>query len=193
MSNQVLHLIRTPDFPNNTFGLGYWNISDPQHPDYQTPITINIPSHPASQTSYRTPIDSSSESKSSTASAGSFQTIHKPNSPVHPDPSLSIDTIIASLNTTVSLTGTLPLNPPDMSATSTTTTSANPPMNGLKGVAPAIFNSKPSQANNFLNEFHHYKLLTGRTTRSASLSTEFSLHFPTFVAPLSRTGLMPRI
>jgi hypothetical protein len=40
-----------------------------------------------------------------------------------------------------------------------TTTSTSPPTNGLKGVAPAIFDGKRSQADNFLNKFHRYKLL----------------------------------
>jgi hypothetical protein len=108
-----------------------------------------------------------SDSESSTVSAGSFQTIHEPNSPVHSNPTPTIDTIVASINTTVSLSGTLPLDPPDMSA-SATTVSLNPPTNGIKGVAPAIFDRKQSRTENFLNEFHQFKLLK-RKNKSFSI------------------------
>lgn len=77
---------------------------------------------------------------------------------VHPDPSPSIDTIVASLDATVSLQGSLPLDPPDMSA-STTTVTLNPLVNGIKGVAPAIFDGKRNRAENFLNKFCQFKLL----------------------------------
>jgi hypothetical protein len=140
----------------NTIGLGYWKITDPQHPNYQAPIKVDIPSRPASRSTFRAPIESDSES--STASAKSFQTIHEPNSPVHSDPAPTIDAIVASIDSTISLSGTLPLDPPDMSA-SATTVSLNPPTNGIKGVAPAIFDGKRSRAENFLNNFRQFKLL----------------------------------
>lgn len=46
-----------------------------------------------------------------------------------------------------------------MSANVTTTAPVNPPSNGLKGIAPAVFNGTQSCAENFLNEFWRYKLL----------------------------------
>ena len=80
----------------------------------------------------------------------------KRNTPTHH--TASISTITASLNPVVSLQGTLPLDPPvDMSVNAIVTTPA--PLNGLKGIAPAIFNGNQSHAENFLNQFCQYKLL----------------------------------
>lgn len=79
----------------------------------------------------------------------------------------TIDTIVASIDATVSLAGTLPLNPPDMS-TSATTVIPNPPTNGIKGITPAIFDGKRNCAKNFLNEFCQFKLLN-RKNKSFSI------------------------
>jgi hypothetical protein len=138
----------------NDFSLGYWKIVNPQHPEYQAPIVVDIPSRPVSRSTFRAPItsDSSESEGSSTASAQSYQSIHDPNSPAIPTQTPTIDAIVASIDTTVSLAGTLPLDPPDMSASATTVT-LNPPTNGIQGVAPAIFDGKRSRAENFLNEF----------------------------------------
>jgi hypothetical protein len=34
--------------PDNIFGLGYWHVTDPQHPNHQAPITVDAPSRSAS-------------------------------------------------------------------------------------------------------------------------------------------------
>jgi hypothetical protein len=60
---------------------------------------------------------------------------------------------------TVSLSRTLPLNPPDMSVAATTTTPGGSAPNGFQGVAPSHFNGKRNHTDNFLNEFCCYKLL----------------------------------
>jgi hypothetical protein len=125
--------------PNNIFQLGYWNITDPLHPEYQPPTQLPLlpPTRPASQALFSAAqtSDSSESGGLSTASALSYQSIHKPNSPAIPDPTTSIDSIVVDLNTTVSLTGTLPLDPPTMSATTTSST----PSTGFKGIAPNMF------------------------------------------------------
>jgi hypothetical protein len=96
------------------------------------------PTRPSLQASFSTAQTSdSSESKgSSTASALSYQSIHELNSPTTLDPIPSIDSIVVDLNTTISLTGTLPLDPPNMSATTTPA-----PSTGFKGIAPNMFTS----------------------------------------------------
>jgi hypothetical protein len=103
-------------------------------------------------------LDSSESEGSSTTSAQSYQSIHDPNSPAIPTQTPTIGAIVASIDATVSLTGTLPLDPPDMSASATTVT-PNPPTNGIKGVVPAIFDGKQNRAENFLNKFRRFKLL----------------------------------
>jgi hypothetical protein len=129
--------------PNNIFQLGYWNITDPLHPEYQPPTSLPPlpPTRPASCASFSTAqtSDSSESEGSSTASALSYQSIHEPNSPATFDPNPSIDSIVADLDTSVSLTGTLPLDPPTMSATTTST-----PSTGFKGIAPNMFTGNRS-------------------------------------------------
>jgi hypothetical protein len=73
-----------------------------------------------------------------------------------PDPTPSIDTLVASINPIVSLQGTLPLNPPNMSVNNTTT---NAPSGGFKGIAPNIFTGDHSRSDAFWNEFCHYRML----------------------------------
>jgi hypothetical protein len=141
----------------NNYNLSYWNLTDPEHPDYQAPtipepiavdppteahqtlsfgppasVDEEVPSRPASRTSFCAPqtSDSSESEGSSTVSALSYQSIHEPNSPAVPNPTPSIDTLVASINATVSLQGTLPLDPPNMSVNNTTTT--NTPSGGFK-------------------------------------------------------------
>jgi hypothetical protein len=89
-------------------------------------------------------------------SALSYQSIHDPNSPAIPDPIPSIDTLVASVNTTISLQGTLPLDPPNMSVNNTST---NTPTSRFKGIAPNVFTSDHSRLDAFLNKFRRYKML----------------------------------
>jgi len=136
-------------------GLGYWNITDPQHPNYQ-PI-----SRSASRTAFRfTPgtYDSSESSSSSTASAHTPESVHEPNSPAVTEPNISLDTAVA----TIELNQTE--NPDvEMSANVTTTggtgSTGTPPNGGLKGIAPGIFNGDRSRSDAFWNEFRRYRLL----------------------------------
>jgi hypothetical protein len=164
----------------NNYNLGYWNLTDPEHPDYQAPtapkpITVDPPTnadqlssygpqvsddielalHPASRTSFCAPLDSDSSASegTSTMSACSYQSVHKPNSPAIPDPTPSIDTLVASINPIVSLQGTLPLDPPNMSVNNTTT---NAPSGGFKGIALNIIMGDRSHLDAFWNKFRHH-------------------------------------
>jgi hypothetical protein len=89
-----------------TWGLGYWRLTDPQHPDYANP------SHTASRSGYRydpsgLTSDSSGSSTASAHSAVSIQSIHDPNSPAVSAPTLSIDAATLSFGPTIP-----PENPP---------------------------------------------------------------------------------
>ena len=54
----------------------------------------------------------------------------------------------------------LPLDPPSMSAnTSTVVPTRTPSSGGMTGIAPVIFNGKRSNAENFLKAFRHYKMM----------------------------------
>jgi hypothetical protein len=90
-------------------------------------------------------------------SAHSYQSIHEPNSPAIPDPTPSIDTLVTSINPIISLQGTLPLDPPDMSVNNTTTT--NTPSGRFKGIALNIFTGDQSRSDTFWNEFRRYRML----------------------------------
>ena len=136
---------------DNNLGLGYWNLTDPQHPDYQ-PI-----SRSASRASFRfTPGSYASDSSSSgTASAHTPESVHNPNSPAVTVPAISLDAATLALGFDPQNT-----NPDvDMSVNTTTVATVGNPPNGLKGIAPAIFNGNRDRADNFLNEFRRYRLL----------------------------------
>ncbi|KAF8274210.1 hypothetical protein EI94DRAFT_1696146 [Lactarius quietus] len=131
-------------------GLGYWDITDPPHPLYQAPTTGTFSARP-------TPInvDSSDSSGSSTVSAQStassqifLPAIDHSNAPP-----------TEAFANTVTLQGTLPLDPP-AAPMSVNTTTTNPPSNGgLKGTAPTIFTGDRSRSDTFWNEFRQYRLL----------------------------------
>ena len=109
--------------------------------------------------------DSENESTISAHTADNVNTyqpinVDTPLSPTVPDPNPSINTITANLETTMSLQGTLPLDPPAMSVNTTTMSpTGNSSSGGMTGIAPAIFDGKQANAKNFLNQFRRYKLM----------------------------------
>ena len=144
-----------------SLGLGWWSVNDPGHPKYQPPRALL-------RSTFRfTPTSDSSSSGSSTVSAHTAQgephqpiNIDTPLSPIVPDPDPSINAITADLETTASLQGTLPLDPPDMAVnTSTVAPMGNPSSGGMTGIAPTIFDGKRSSAENFLKAFRRYKMM----------------------------------
>jgi hypothetical protein len=148
--------------------LGYWHLTDPQHPDYANP------SRTASRTGYRYDpsgfsSDSAGSSTASAHSAVSIQSIHDPGSPAVPDPTPSIDVVTASFGPTAPpvTTPVHPPSPPDISMSANATTISTP-NNGLKGVAPVIFNGDRSKSDSFWNEFRRYRLLN-RKNESISI------------------------
>jgi hypothetical protein len=127
-------------FPNNSVGAGYWNVTDPQHPEYQPQSrTISRSSFRFTPGTFDSGDSSEGSSTASAHSAVSIQSIHEPNSPAIETPAVSLDSITASFT---------PINvePPtenpdiDMSANVTTVAPVHTPSsNGLKGTAPAVF------------------------------------------------------
>jgi hypothetical protein len=142
----------------NVFGIGFWNETDPQHPDYQPP------SRTPSRASFRfTPgaFDSSDSSEGSdTVSAHSAISVQSTRSPVTEIP--AIHSTFGPINT--------PIETPDvdMSANITTVAPTHTPSNGLKGTAPAVFTGDRSRSESFWNEFRRYRLLN-RNNESISI------------------------
>jgi hypothetical protein len=148
----------------NIYGIGFWNVTDPQHPEYQPP------SRAPSRTSFRfTPgaFDSSDSSEGSdTVSAHSAVSVQSTHSPV---------TEIPAIHSITSTFGPINVNNPtetpdvDMSANVTTVAPTHAPSsNGLKGTAPAVFTGDRSRSESFWNEFRCYRLLN-RNNESISI------------------------
>jgi hypothetical protein len=115
--------------------------------------------------------DSSGSSTASAHSAVSIQSIHDPSSPAVPNPTPSISTVTASFGPTAppNITPIRPPSPVDVTmSVNATTTTGTTPSNGMKGVAPAIFNSDRSKSDSFWNEFRRYRLLN-RKNESVSI------------------------
>jgi hypothetical protein len=150
----------------NIFGIGYWNVTDPQHPEYQ-PI-----SRAPSRTAFRfTPgaFDNSDSSEGSdTVSAQSAVSVQSTHSPTTEDPSASIHSITSAFRP---INVNAPTETPDVDMSANVTTVA--PMhssssNGLKGTAPAVFAGDCSRSESFWNEFRRYRLLN-RNNESISI------------------------
>ena len=123
----------------NDFGLGYWDSTDPLHPDFQP--TAAIDADPPSP-SHNTPTLPSSSTTHQTSTILPVATGH-----VNPVPTAPIAP---------------PIQPTTMSAGATRTAPAPataPTSNGgLRGVPPTIFNGDRSKANTFWAEFRRYAL-----------------------------------
>ena len=158
---------------NNQFGLGYWDITEPQHPHYtsnlHTPIAIDPPK-----------TSSSSSSDTSTVHAA---TTAIPPTPAHyntPTPRLSI----ASTSTapTSQVTSTAPISQPMHMSTSTTGTGSQSggggrgggsggsrgggtgtapttSNGGMWGVPPVVFDGMCTLADKFWAQFRWYKMV----------------------------------
>jgi hypothetical protein len=153
----------------NVFGIGFWNVTDPQHPKYQ-PI-----SRTPSRTTFRFmpgAFDNSDSSEGSDTmsahSAVSVQSTHKPSSPPLENPVVSIQTITSSFGP---INVDTPIKTPDIDMSANVTTVApthTPSSNGLKGTAPAVFTGDRSCSESFWNEFRCYRLLN-RNNESISI------------------------
>jgi hypothetical protein len=153
----------------NIFGIGFWNVTDPQHPKHQP--TSCAPS----RTTFRfTPgaFDNSDSSEGSDTvsahSAVSAQSIHEPSSPPLENPIASIQTITSSFGP-INIDAPIETPDIDMSAHATTVAPTHiPSSNGLKGTAPAVFTGDHSRSESFWNEFRRYRLLN-RNNESISI------------------------
>jgi hypothetical protein len=144
----------------NIFGIGFWNITDPQHPEYQ-PV-----SRTSSRTSFRYmpgSFDTSNSSEGSDTvsahSAVSVQSIHEPNSPAGTNPIILIQLITSSFGL---INVDTPTETPDIDMSANVTTVAPThalSSNRLKGTAPTVFTSDQSRSESFWNEFCRYRLL----------------------------------
>ena len=138
----------------NTYNLGYWSESDPQHPSNQTNLRF-------------TQADNASEDEEPSSS----------------NPNPVVTGLAAALTPVVSLQGTQPLNAPLVNPTitptiiasaiaqppSVTAPPANPPAHmarnppsttgSLRGVPPNVFTGDRSRSEAFLNEFRRYRPL----------------------------------
>ena len=118
--------------PQNTLGLGYWDISNPQHPNF-TPIAIDPPdtSNPAPHTTVTyqpTPLPTTTPS------------VHVAATSTHPTTMSAGTTGMSSGGGGGGTGGAIMGN------------------SGLKGTLPTIFDGTCSKADKFLSEFRHYKL-----------------------------------
>jgi hypothetical protein len=90
--------------------------------------------------------------------AQSVETTHKPNSPAVTEPPPTI-TSVTALFGPIDPPNDPPIDPNTTMSINATITSPNPPNNGMKGMAPSIFNGDCSHSEAFWNEFCCYRLL----------------------------------
>jgi hypothetical protein len=136
----------------NTFGLGYWNITDPKHPDYTAPAPIAT-DPPEESPTYRPVASSCPVSQASSIGALSYHS--QTNSPVAQ--SINLFTSLPTINlSSMSVNTTAPAG----GSGGTGTTTAPPHLNsGMCGVPPSVFNRTCSNANKFWAQFCRYKLV----------------------------------
>ena len=130
----------------NNLGLGYWDPSDPQHPDYQPTSAINA--DPPSPT--QNPVPSSS----STTVHPTPIALPPAVVPTAPIP-VPIPTVLPQA--TIPVAPTVPI-PPTAMSTGTAPAAAPAPSGGLRGVPPTIFNGDRTKADTFWSEFRRYNL-----------------------------------
>jgi hypothetical protein len=141
----------------NVFGIGFWEITDPQHPEYQPP------SRTPSRATFRfTPgafNNSDSSEGSDTVSAHSAVSVQSIHSPATKNPNTSICSVTSAFGP-INIDAPIKTPDVDMSANVTTVAPTHaPPSNRLKGTAPAVFNGDRSRSKSFWNEFRRYRLL----------------------------------
>jgi hypothetical protein len=142
----------------NTYGLGFWNITDPEHPEYTAPKPIAT--DPPEESPTHRPI-ASSRPISQASSVGALSYHSQQNSPVAQTISLftglpTITLSSMSVNTTAPAGGSRGGG----GGTGTGTRTVPPYLNGgMRGVPPSVFNRMHSQANKFWAQFCRYKLI----------------------------------
>ena len=138
-------------FADNKLALGYWRITDPQHPDFKPAETPT-----ASSSGYRAPISSDSEDKQT-------PTNHPAESPLFElAPTFPIEPIIR-------VTESQDSQPPEENPNIPEDPPNDPLLNNmagnrgnggaLRGTTPSIFTGDRSQNDAFTSEFRRYHLL----------------------------------
>ena len=124
----------------NDFGLGYWDPSDPLHPDFQPTAAINADPPSPSHNTLTLPSSSTTHQTSTIL----------PVATGHVNPVPTAPTVAPIQPTTMSAgaTGTAPAP--------TTAPTAPTSNGGLRGVPPTIFNGDRSKADTFWSEFRRY-------------------------------------
>jgi hypothetical protein len=138
----------------NTYGLGFWNLTDPEHPDYVTPEPLAT--DPTESPSYGPVASSRPISRASSIRALSHHS--QQNSPTIQTQTLftsfpSITLSSMSVNTTAPTGGS-------GGGGGTGTVTAPPHSNGgMQGVPLSVFDRTRSQADEFWVQFRCYKLV----------------------------------
>ena len=149
-----------PNDPN--IGLGRWYENDPAHPNYQITPTVQIQT--TNLTDYRAPSPSHSESEPENQPTETWGPQNEPFDKAVVAPGPLDEALAAALDPIVSLQGSLPLDPPQQETMSvnvtTTAPTQNPPSNGgMRGVPPTIFDGTRSCADDFMGQFHRFKMV----------------------------------
>ena len=149
--------------PNDqNIALGRWHENDPANPNNQITPTVQIQT--TNLTDYRAPSPGHSESEPENQPVETWGPQNEPFDEAIVAPGPLDEALAAALDPIVSLQGSLPLDPPQqetMSVNVTTTTPAqNVPSNGgMRGVPPTIFDGTHSKADDFMGQFHRFKMV----------------------------------
>ena len=137
----------------NFLSLGWWMITDPDHPNYQDPQLLTCA---PSRNTFCAPqnINSSSSSGLSTASA---HTVPDNSSQNPSTPPTNISTLSLTLHAPMSATATSHSSGGGGGGTAPPTSN-----NGMRGVPPTIFNGTRTHTDEFWDHFWHYKMVNSR-------------------------------
>jgi hypothetical protein len=138
----------------NTYGLGFWNITNPEHPDYTAPEPIAT--DPVESPLFGPTASSRPISRTSLFGAPSH---HSQNSPTIPTQTLLTSFPSITLSS-MSVNTATPVGGGGGGGTGTGTGTTPPHSNGgMRGVPPSVFNRTRSNADEFWAQFRRYKLV----------------------------------
>ena len=126
----------------NDFGLGYWDPSDPLHPDFQPTAAIDADPPSPSHNAPTLPSTSTTHQTSTILPVATGHVNPKPTAPTIP--------LVQPATMSAGATGTAPTTAPPATAPTSN--------GGLRGVPPTIFNGDRSKADTFWSEFRRYAL-----------------------------------
>jgi hypothetical protein len=143
----------------NTYGLGFWDITDPEHPNYSPPTPVAT--DPVESPSFGPVASSRPISRSSSFGAISHQS--QQNSPTIQTqtlftsfPSITLSSMSVNTTTPAGASG----GGGGGRGGASTGTGTDPHSNGgMQGVPPSVFNGTRSNADEFWAQFRCYKLV----------------------------------